>query len=50
MASVAEAVPGADDQCNDWELHEALSAKAAPPDDDMIRRAAESLQLGEKVF
>jgi protein-disulfide isomerase len=46
----AEAVRCAGDQNKYWELRDALYSNAAPPNGDVIRKAAESLSLDMKGF
>jgi protein-disulfide isomerase len=46
----AEAARCAGDQNKYWELRDALYANAAPPNDDVVKKAAESLSLDEKGF
>jgi protein-disulfide isomerase len=46
----AEAARCAGDQNKYWELRDALYANAAPPNDEVIKKAAESLSLDEKGF
>lgn len=46
----AEAVRCAGDQNKYWELRDALYADSAPPSDDVIKKAVESLNLDAKGF
>jgi protein-disulfide isomerase len=46
----AEAARCAGDQNKYWELRDALYTNAAPPNDDVIKKAAESLSLDAKDF
>lgn len=46
----AEAVRCAGDQNKYWELRDALYSNAAPPNDDVIRKAAENLSLDAEDF
>jgi protein-disulfide isomerase len=46
----AEAARCAGDQNKYWELRDALYANAAPPSEDVIKKAAESLSLDAKGF
>jgi protein-disulfide isomerase len=46
----AEAERCAGDQGKYWELRDALYANAAPPNDDAIKKAADSLSLDKQKF